>query len=141
VDDATAVLNTVVGVEVESADPTGQNVSATSRIEGYLTTVDVRSSNCDDGSDASEYCINGNWHREYEYSSLQQIRDVDEPFRSLHCLVMLKNWYVGMQNGSGQGHFLGPQRESSLSRILIAKVQAIPYSSTHYSIPIIAYLL
>jgi hypothetical protein len=97
VDDATAILNTVVGVEVESADPTGQNVSATSRIEGYLTTVDVRSSNRDDGSDASEYCINGNWHREYEYSSLQQIRDVDEPFRSLHCLVMLKNWYVGIQ--------------------------------------------
>jgi hypothetical protein len=61
-------------------------------------TVDVLSSNLYDGTDVSEYCVNGKWHREYDHYSLQQIQDVDEPFQSLHCFVMLKIRYMSIED-------------------------------------------
>jgi hypothetical protein len=37
-----------------------------------------------------EFCINGVWHRYEDFNDhLEDIRDANEPFRNLHCLVVL----------------------------------------------------
>ena len=53
------------------------------------------------------------------------------PYSKCYSLACLHGpQFIFPQNVSGQGHFLSPQRASSLSRILIAKVQATSCSST-----------
>ena len=55
-------------------------------------TMDVRYTSVREslpGMVTPEYRINGVWHRESDYTdSLEILRDADEPFRNLHCLVV-----------------------------------------------------
>jgi hypothetical protein len=92
-----AILDKIVDVEMKSGGYLrDQNVSATLRIEGCLMTVGVGSSSFRNGHDVSGFCINGNWYREVEPSSLRRVRDVDKSVRNLHCLMML-DWDRGSE--------------------------------------------
>jgi len=82
-----SVTSRILDIEVqEGDDPMGQNVSAALRIEAYLMTLVVRYMLDWEGIDRPEFCINGVWYQSYLY--LDTLRDVNEPYHNLHCLVI-----------------------------------------------------
>jgi hypothetical protein len=82
-------------------DPMGQNVSATLRMEGYLMTVGVYDT-FDFSSLAwskTQFRINGVWYRESLDSDLRfKLRDADEPFLNMHCLIVFGDDYPPTKN-------------------------------------------
>jgi len=85
-----SIMPRILDVQIqEGDDPMGQNVSASLRIEGHLMTFGIRCGTESTDLGSAEFCINGVWHQpRMESEKLYALRDADEPFRNLHCLVL-----------------------------------------------------
>jgi hypothetical protein len=76
------LLSSVLDINVQQGDdPMGQTISATLKIKGYLMTANARY-----GPEHTEFCVNKMWNQTYQH--FDEFRDLEEPFRNLHCLVL-----------------------------------------------------